>query len=223
MSKTKFKKPDWAKSQLIRFDRNDMVEDLCIAHGCGHPNKEWLAENKHDNSAGVHGCCMCCSLKDIPGFEGYMINPHGSVWSKKSKKFMKSHVKDGYKFIQFRVDGKAKYSSIHRLVAITHLPNPDNLPEINHIDFDRSNNHVKNLEWVTSSQNRQHTYDHNKTEKQVETAKKNGRSKALFSEDDIILIHQMFDMGKTYEDISLFFKCHRETIGRIIRGVTYQT
>jgi hypothetical protein len=52
-----------------------------------------------------------------------------------------------------------KRSKIHRLVAIAFIPNPQNKPEVNHIDGDRFNNCVSNLEWVTSSENKQHAYD----------------------------------------------------------------
>lgn len=64
--KTKYKKPDWAHTQITRYDRNGMVEDICRLHGCGHPNKEWLnsPENKDKNGeirdSGIHGCCGCC-------------------------------------------------------------------------------------------------------------------------------------------------------------------
>ena len=47
---------------------------------------------------------------------------------------------------------------VHRLVAQTFIPNPDNLPEINHLDCDRANNNVDNLEWCTYSYNNYHMY-----------------------------------------------------------------
>jgi hypothetical protein len=55
-----------------------------------------------------------------------------------------------------RVEGLPAYPLVHRLVAQTWIPNPDNLPEINHIDGNPQNNHISNLEWCTHQQNHQH-------------------------------------------------------------------
>lgn len=67
----------------------------------------------------------------------------------------------GYYQVVFRIDGKRKYVRVHRLIAETLLPNPDNLPQINHIDGNKLNNSIENLEWTTNSANTQHGYDNN--------------------------------------------------------------
>jgi len=59
----------------------------------------------------------------------------------------------------FSVEGKQTSEYVHRLVAKAFIPNPDNLPEVNHIDGDPFNNNVSNLEWCTHSDNIQHAYD----------------------------------------------------------------
>jgi len=61
--------------------------------------------------------------------------------------------KNGYLRVSIKVDGKWATKKVHRLVAQTFIPNPDNLPQVNHKDNDRTNNHVDNLEFCTSSYN----------------------------------------------------------------------
>ena len=55
----------------------------------------------------------------------------------------------GYLYVEI---GRKKYK-VHRLVAEYFIPNPNNLPQVNHIDCDKTNNNVKNLEWVTNREN----------------------------------------------------------------------
>lgn len=96
-------------------------------------------------------------MKKHPEFSDYIIYEDGKVYSLKVNRFLKPYERpDGY--ITTYIDDYFK--RVHRLVAETYIPNPDNLPEVNHKDCDKSNNHVSNLEWVTSKQNKQHARDH---------------------------------------------------------------
>lgn len=61
--------------------------------------------------------------------------------------------KDGYMKVSFHVNGKTVHLLVHRIIATCFLPNPDNLPEVNHKDCNRTNNIVSNLEWCTSEYN----------------------------------------------------------------------
>lgn len=65
----------------------------------------------------------------------------------------------GYYQTVFRINGKRIYVRIHRLIAETLIPNPDNLPMVNHIDGNKLNNDLSNLEWYTNSYNTQEAYD----------------------------------------------------------------
>lgn len=80
---------------------------------------------------------------------GRVRNCDGLVMSQKPSK-------DGYVRILLYKDGKYKAEYAHKLVANAFIPNPDNKPEINHIDANKSNNYVDNLEWVTRSENHHH-------------------------------------------------------------------
>ena len=88
-------------------------------------------------------------MKDIPGFEGlYAITSCGMVWSYKRRKFLKPYGDThGYLKVDLRKGSQRFQQRVHRLVAMTYLPNPDDLPCINHKDEVKDNNCVNNLEW----------------------------------------------------------------------------
>jgi hypothetical protein len=87
----------------------------------------------------------------------YSVNEEGVVINTTTGKIMAAHYhKDGYKKLRIPVDGVSKHQFIHRLVAAAFIPNPDNKPQVNHIDGVRDNNHVSNLEWVTGQENTWH-------------------------------------------------------------------
>lgn len=92
--------------------------------------------------------------KDIPGYEGlYKVSSFGNVFSLRCNRCLKQHpVNGGYLLVPLSSD-KRKLWLVHRLVAIAFIPNPDNLPEVNHKDENTTNNCVKNLEWCTRKYN----------------------------------------------------------------------
>lgn len=94
-------------------------------------------------------------MKDIKGYEGiYGITSCGRVWSYKNKKFLKpADNGKGYLHVNLCKDGKVKHFSVHRLVAEAYIPNPDNLPQINHKDENKANNCLQNLEWCDAKYN----------------------------------------------------------------------
>ena len=100
----------------------------------------------------------------IKGFDGYFINELGEVKSVKSfkgtqEKILKgSKNQQGYKTISLMKNGKMYTKTLHRLLANTFIPNPNNLPCINHIDGNILNNSLDNLEWCTYGHNEKEAY-----------------------------------------------------------------
>lgn len=100
--------------------------------------------------------------KELIGYEeNYTINSNGTIYSNKVKDYLKPnpHKDIGYYCVSLWKNNKGTTYYVHRLIAHHFIPNPDNKPEVNHIDGDRNNNNVSNLEWVTSSENSQHAVD----------------------------------------------------------------
>ena len=100
-------------------------------------------------------------MKDIPGWEGlYACTTHGDIWSYRSDKFLSpSKNKRGYLHVTFTKDGKRYDYRVNRLVAMTFLDNQNNLPQVNHIDGNKLNNNIDNLEWCSNSYNTKQAYD----------------------------------------------------------------
>lgn len=94
-------------------------------------------------------------MKDIIGYEGkYAITEDGKVWSYQSKRFLATSThRNGYLKVSLWKDNKQKTFFIHRLVAEAFIPNPNNLPQVNHKDEDKTNNNIWNLEWCDREYN----------------------------------------------------------------------
>lgn len=111
----------------------------------------------------------------IDGYKNYEISNVGDVRSKdkiivtinltsyikKGRQLKPKKHKDGYQFVQLSSNKKCSNLYIHRLVAQAFIPNPENKPMVNHIDGDKRNNTIKNLEWATSKENAVHAYKNN--------------------------------------------------------------
>lgn len=99
---------------------------------------------------------------EIKIFDRYEITKDGKVINKITRKQKSTFIGNGgYERVSLWIDGKQYKESIHRLVAQVFIPNPDNKPQVNHIDGNKLNNNVSNLEWCTREENMQHAYKNN--------------------------------------------------------------
>lgn len=113
--------------------------------------------------------CELEDWKDVVGYEEYyaissigrVISYPRKVWSvknncyanRKGRLLKQKHTYDGYRTITLHVDTIRKETMVHRLIAQAFIPNFENKAYVNHIDGNKQNNHIDNLEWVTASEN----------------------------------------------------------------------
>lgn len=101
----------------------------------------------------------------VPGipvakFEKYIATKDGGIYSLHSNKYLKqAETKDGYLKTTLWKDGKGTTRKTHRFIAETFIENIDNKPQVNHINGDKKDNRVENLEWVTHQENMDHAVE----------------------------------------------------------------
>ena len=109
-------------------------------------------------------------MKPIPGFEAYSATENGDIYrtnysdeANKARyalphRLTPSKDRDGYLRVILCVSGRLHYMRVNRLIAVTFLPNENDLPLVNHKDGDKGNNSLDNLEWVTHKENVLHAH-----------------------------------------------------------------
>lgn len=173
--------------------------------------------------------------KDIQGYEGlYRISYSGVVRSVaktvitgnggRIKRFLPEadlkpypNPKDEYLYVKLCKNGKYRSFKIHRLVGIAFKPNPFNLPEINHLDGDKLNNHGDNLEWSTHINNVRHAFRTGLVNHQGEK-----NAKAKFTWLQVGVIREAITAGYRTKDIAAYFKVAANTISTIKSGRTWK-
>ena len=166
--------------------------------------------------------------KDIIGFEGaYKISNFGRVYStprrgNKGVEFLKiSYTHDGYAKVRLIYNGKDKTMRVHRLVAEAFIPNPQNKDTVNHIDGDKTNNNVYNLEWCDRHEQLDHAYKLG-----LKTARSGSKnSNAKLTNEQVKEIRKSYvRYSKEFGTVALAKKYDvtNVVIGLIVRGETYK-
>lgn len=145
------------------------------------------------------------------GLPDYAVSYEGKVYSFKTNKFLKPF-KDtqGYNYIECYANKKKHRFAVHRLVAICFIPNPDNLPEVNHKWGDKDDNKASSLEWVTPSQN------------VIHSMRTGLNSNPKFTEETVHKICKLLEDGWRVCDISKSLGVERHNISGIKNGKAYR-
>ena len=171
-------------------------------------------------------------VTEIKGYEGlYAITPNGQIWShpkgtnSKEGRWMALDFSSRYPMICLTKSGQKKRHLVHRLVAEAFIANPDEYNQVNHINGNRADNRVENLEWVSASQNRLHAWRKGlqvATSFHKKSAKKAGHGRRLFS------MEQAGDIRKLYEskvlnqyELANKYKTSQAVISGIVLYKTY--
>jgi hypothetical protein len=146
----------------------------------------------------------------------YLISDLGNVWSERYDRAL-SPIKQRYLTIDMRHNGSKFKASVHRMVAETFIPNPDNKPYVNHIDGNKHNNAVSNLEWVTASENSFHAVEAGLSPV--------GEQKTLakLTDADVVEIHNLQKSGIMLDrDIAIKFNVTSGVITAIRQNKTWK-
>lgn len=165
-------------------------------------------------------------MRDVKGYEGlYEITKDGIIFRKEritkksngydlklKRKQMKQSDLKGYLSVGLIKNKVKKRVHVHRLVAETFIPNPDNKSQVNHINGIKTDNRVCNLEWTTPKENTQHAVK-NKLRGDSK-GMKNGMSKV--NESDVKRMREMYKSGLSQIQISKVFNLNKDTVWKII-------
>ena len=116
-----------------------------------------MADETWKPIAGFEGFYEVSSYGNVRGIDRFVMNKWGHMIFHASQNMKCRVVSNGYAHVKLRKDGHGYEPLVHRLVAEAFIPNPLNIPQINHIDGNKANNAVSNLEWCTGSENQLHS------------------------------------------------------------------
>lgn len=152
-------------------------------------------------------------MKNYRIIKDYVVYNDGTIFSLQSKMFMKPINNNDY--LSVKMGGKLE--SIHRLVGELFIPNTDNKKEINHIDGDKTNNKVDNLEWVSPNENIQHKIHQLGKEHR---GSKNGMAKLTLEQAEKIKL--LYQAGYSQNKLGEMFGISQGKISNVVNGKSYK-
>lgn len=150
-------------------------------------------------------------FRDLKGFDNYQISNLGRIYSKKRRVCLKIKRlgNNGYYQVRLCKEGKYIYKNLHRLIAETFIPNPNNLRTVNHINGNKLDNRISNLEWASDCNNQHHAYLIGLKE----------HTKHILTEKEILECYKLYFEDKlTIKEIAEYFNTRTQQISKLING-----
>lgn len=152
--------------------------------------------------------------REVPRKKGANNSTYRTVQEKILKKFKRGR---GYNCVRLTKNGKSKNKKVSRLVANAFVPNPENKPQVNHIDGVKTNDLPVNLEWSTLKENHRHA----KINGLKATGECNGNSK--LTKEEVLEIRDLYDRGEySQRDLAEMFDMSRSPIQSIVNRKTWR-
>lgn len=144
---------------------------------------------------------------EIKGFENYRIDRNGVVHNTKTGVIKSSYINksNGYLYVDLYKDNKAYKRPIHRLIAETFIPNPENKPTVDHINGNRTDNRIENLRWATYSE-------------------QNSRFNTVGVRSEKVIVTHESGATMTFEkitDVANHFDCNISNISQMLKKGTF--
>lgn len=180
-------------------------------------SKEELLNEEWRDVSGYEGMYQVSNLGRLKSLERYVRHSANNISLKKEHIFNVG-ISNKSLIAILSKEGTSKGYLIYRLVAKAFIPNPENKPEVNHIDGNRMNNKVTNLEWATRSENEKHAYD---TGLYV-SRKGENHPMSKITRNDILKMYDLFNAGNSKKQIAEIFNISYSHVCRIFKGSTWK-
>lgn len=155
----------------------------------------------------------------------YIVSTEGKIFSTKKftnrghhKEIKQRKNKDGYMEVTVGESNNRKTRRVHRIIAMAFIPNPDSLPEVDHIDNDKTNNNVENLRWISGFDNKSRIPF--ETRSNAQKHEKNGNAKLTV--EKVKKIRKLWAEGVTKYKLAKMFNVGWTTISHIIKNETWR-
>lgn len=155
-------------------------------------------------------------FREIPGFENYKVSNLGRIYSTKRRTCLKVKKlgNNGYYQVRLYKDGEYRYKNLHRLIAETFIPNPKNLRTVNHINGNKLDNRVSNLEWADDCTQQHHAC--------LLGLKKT--TQHILTEEEILDVYKRyFENHESMGSIARLYGTRKQQIAKLVKGQRHKS